>query len=118
MLASETYSFSLGYHYDISPHMLFQCMKLEIKLYVFTDCESIFDTITASKRFRELRLMNEIADIRRAYRQGEITNVAWIRSEKKSLTTLPVIIATTFYGRLWRQGLWIPSLDNAFTRRT
>lgn len=81
MLASETYAFSTGYDYGVSLRMLFKNMALNLPLYIFTDCKSIFDTITASKRLRELRLMNEIADIRRAYRQNEITNIAWIRSE-------------------------------------
>ena len=48
---------------------------------MFTDSKSIFDTITASKRMKELRFLNEIADIRRAYKDNEITNVAYIRSE-------------------------------------
>jgi len=82
MLASETYAFSNGYDYGVSLRMMFKKMSLDLPLYIFTDCKSIFDTITASKRLRELRLMNEIADIRRAYRQNEITNIAWIRSER------------------------------------
>jgi len=82
MLASETYAFSLGYDYGMSLRMLFSSMSIDIPLYIFTDAKSIFDTITASKRLRELRLMNEISDVRRAYREREITNVAWIRSEQ------------------------------------
>ncbi|CDF35631.1 unnamed protein product [Chondrus crispus] len=82
MLASETYAFSMGYDYGVSLKLLFKKMNMDIPLFIFTDCKSIFDTITASKRLRELRLMNEIADIRRAYRVGEIDNVAWIRSKQ------------------------------------
>lgn len=88
MLASETYAFSLGSDYGVSLRMLFKSMHIEMPLYIFTDYKSIFDTITASKRLRELRLMNEIADIRRAYRQSEITNVAWIRSEQNTADNL------------------------------
>ena len=105
MLASETYSFSLGYDYGVSLRMLFQSMKLEIPLYVFTNCKSIFDTITASKRLRELRLMNEIANIRRAYGQGEITNVAWIRSEQN--------VADNFTRHRGNNILW-KSMDNGY----
>lgn len=80
MLANETYAFSLGYDYGVSLRLLFKNMGMKIPFYIFIDCKSIFDTITASKRLRELRLMNEIADIRRAYRRGDFTNVAWIHS--------------------------------------
>jgi len=82
MLAVETYAFSHGFDYGISLRMLLKSMKLEIPLYIFTDSKFIFDTITASKHLRELRLMNEIADIRHAYRENEITNIAWIRSDQ------------------------------------
>lgn len=80
MLAGETYAFSLGYDYGVSLRMLLRNMKVDIPLFLFTDSKSIFDTVTASKRLRELRLMNEISDVRRAYKDGEITNVAWVRS--------------------------------------
>ena len=56
-------------------------MKKVIPLFVLTDSKSIFDTITTSKRLSELRLMNDIAEIRRAYRAREIHNVGWLRSE-------------------------------------
>lgn len=80
MLAGEVYAFSQGYDYGVSIRMMFKAMNIDIPLYIFTDSKSIFDTITASKRLRELRLMNDIADIRRAYRVNEITNIAWVRS--------------------------------------
>lgn len=80
MLAGEVYSFSLGYDYGISLKLLLQQMSVNIPLFIFTDSKSIFDTITASKRLRELRLMNKVADFRRAYKHNEISNVAWIRS--------------------------------------
>ena len=88
MLASETYAFSTGYDYGVSLRMLFKQMCISLPLYVFTDCKSIFDTITASKRLCELRLMNEIGDIRRAYRVNEITNTGWIRSEQNAADNL------------------------------
>jgi len=58
MLAVETYAFSHGFDYGISLRMLLKSMKLDIPLYIFTDSKCIFDTITSSKRLRELRLMN------------------------------------------------------------
>lgn len=57
-------------------------MNIYVPLYIFTNVKSIFDKITASKRLRELQLINDIADIRRAYKRNEITNVAWVRSEQ------------------------------------
>ena len=82
MLAGETYEFSYGYDYGISLKMLLSNMHIHVPLFLFTDSKSIFDTITASKRLRELRLMNEISDIRQAYKDREITNVTWIRSSQ------------------------------------
>lgn len=82
MLAGEVYAFSMGYDYGMSLRMVFRQMKVDLPLYIFTDAKSIFDTITASKRLRELRLMTDIADIRRAYKHNEITNVAWVRSQQ------------------------------------
>jgi len=92
MHASETYTFSAGFDYGISLRMLFKKMHIDLPLYVFTDCKSIFDTITDSKRLRELRLMNEISDIRRAYRDNEITNVGWIRSEQNIAENLTRLV--------------------------
>lgn len=82
MLAAEVYAFSQGYDYGVSMMTMFKSMKLDIPLYIFTDSKSIFDTVTACKRLRELRLMNDIADIRRAYRVNEITNIGWARSKQ------------------------------------
>lgn len=81
MIAGESHAFSQGFDYGISLNLLFKNMCVHMPLYVFTDSKSVFDTITASKRLKKLRLMNEIAYIRRAYRDNEITNVGWVRSE-------------------------------------
>lgn len=82
MLAGEAYAFSLGYDYSVSIKILFQQMRSYVSLYIITDAKSIFDTTTASKRDRELQLMNEIADARRAFKQNEISNLAWMHSEQ------------------------------------
>ena len=60
MLTGETYAFSHVYDYGISLKMLLSNMHIHVPLFLFTDSKSIFDTITASKQLRELRLMNEI----------------------------------------------------------
>jgi hypothetical protein len=86
--------------------MLFKQIGLSIPLDVFTDWKSIFDTITASKRLRELRLMNEIADIRRANRENEITNSVLVRSEQSIVDSLtrrvgnPLLMHAISTGRL------------------
>lgn len=84
MLADEVYFFSLGYDYGISLKILLQQMSRNIPLFIFTDSKSIFDTVTASKRLREVRLMDGVADFRRAYKHNEISNVAWIRSAQNN----------------------------------
>lgn len=93
MLASETYSFSNGYNYGVSLSSLYNSMKINLPLYLFTNSKIIFDTITASKRLQELRLMNDISEIRRAYKSNEITNVAWIKSAQNIADNL-----TRFHG--------------------
>lgn len=82
MLAGELYAFSMGYDYSMSLRMVFRQINVELPLYIFNDAKSIFDTITASERLRELRSMADTADIRRAYKHNEITNVAWVRSQQ------------------------------------
>lgn len=81
MLAGETYGFSSGYDYGMTLKLLFQSMNKKIPLFILTDTKSIFDTLTTSRRLRELRLMNDISEIRRAYRTQEIDNVGWLRPE-------------------------------------
>lgn len=51
MLAGETYAYLIGYEYGVCLRMVFKKMSVDIPLYVFTYCKSIFDTITASKLF-------------------------------------------------------------------
>ena len=60
-----------------------RCQKtfLHVQTVMFTDAKSIFDTITKSRKPRQMRLMNDIADVRRAYRPNEVENIAWIRSK-------------------------------------
>lgn len=68
VLAGEVHAFYLGYDFGFSKSILFCNMNIDIPLYMFTDAMSTFNTITASKSLLELRLMSEIADIRRAYK--------------------------------------------------
>lgn len=109
MLAGETYAFSEGYDYGVSLRLLMKAMHCDVPLYVLTDAKSIFDTITKSKRLREIRLMQEIADIRRAYRQNEITNIAWIRSEQNIADNLT---------RLRGNAILARTMETAFLRFT
>lgn len=69
MLASETHAISVGYEYDVILGYMFKSMGMGIPIYIFTDCKSIFNTITAFNRLRELRLMNKISGIERPYRE-------------------------------------------------
>ncbi len=56
-------------------------LSREFKLYIFTDSKSLFDTMTRYRSTKELQLMDEISDIRRAYKSTEMTNIAWIRTD-------------------------------------
>lgn len=82
MLASKTYAISNGFDYAMSIKMLCHTSGIKTPLYVFTHAESIFDTITASKKLCELHLTNEILEIRCTYKANKIDNVAWICSEQ------------------------------------
>lgn len=82
-LAFKVYTFTQGYDYEVDTMMMFKSMKNNILLYIFRDSESISDTATTSKRLHELRLMNDIAEIRRAYRLNDISSIGWVRSYQK-----------------------------------
>lgn len=45
-------------------------MNSDKPLYSFTDSKSSFDTIVASKRLKELWLMNDISELRRDYKDN------------------------------------------------
>ncbi len=68
--------------------LLQDMLSREFKLYILTDCKSLFDTITKYRRTKELQLMYEISDIRRAYESTEITNIAWIRTDNNIAESL------------------------------
>lgn len=83
MIGAELYAFSLGFDYGFSFRQLLRNSAYpKIDLYMFTDNKSLFSTITKAKRTRELRLMTDIAELRRAYKSDEIKNVAWLRSDQ------------------------------------
>lgn len=88
MLAGETYAFSQGYDYGYSFKHVMNQMGKNIPLFIFTDSKSILYTTTKSKRLRERRLMNNTADIRRAYRDDEISNIGWTRSKNNIVDNL------------------------------
>lgn len=59
----------------ISSPSVYSQMGKDIYVFMFTDAKSIWDTITKSRSLREIRLMNYIADVRRAYPQNEINKL-------------------------------------------
>lgn len=75
MIDGETCAFSQSYDYGFSLKSVISQMGKDIPVFMFTDAKSIFDTITKSRYLGALRLMNDIADIRRAFRQNEINHV-------------------------------------------
>ena len=116
MIASESHAFSHGFDYGISLRLLFRQMSLHLPLYIFTDSKSIFDKITASKRLREIRLMNEISEIRRAYKSDEITNIAWIRSQHNAADCFTDTRLTIFLPMRSRLSIWISSYRNGSSK--
>lgn len=63
-------------------------MNIYVSVYIITDSKSKFDTITASKRLCELHLLNDMADIHRAYPVKEINISAWVRSSENDYGNL------------------------------
>lgn len=84
MLAAKVYAFSQGFDYEVSMMIMFKYMRINVSFYIFTDSKSIFDTVNRFRRLRELQLMNDIADIRRAYRANETPNIYWVRYKRNS----------------------------------
>lgn len=82
MPAAEVYAFSRRYEYGISVKIMLKELGVMAPLSIFTDAKSIFDTINAPKRMCNMRVTNDMADIRRAYRINKIENVDWVRSSK------------------------------------
>lgn len=66
----------------MSLNFLFNFMCIKLSLFLFIDSLSIFDTITASKRLWDNRLVSNTFKKRRAYRADEIDIVAWITIEQ------------------------------------
>lgn len=82
LLLSKIYVFSMGYDYRTRLKILVVKMEINVPLYLFTDSKLIFNNITVLKQLRKLRLVNEIAEIKRVYKSHEITNIACIHSPK------------------------------------
>lgn len=99
------HAFSNRFNYATSIKILFHAMGIKLTLYVFTDAKSIFDTITASKGLWELRLMNNISEIRRAYKENKIDDVAWIRSEPNIADDLTRLVGNSILLNTLRSGV-------------
>lgn len=56
--------------------LLEDMLAQEIKLFLFSYCKSLFDTIEKYRSTKQLQLMYKIADIRRAYESTEIDNIS------------------------------------------
>ena len=52
-----------------------------IPIRMYTDSKSLFDTITKRSQTKEKRFMIDLFTVRQAYKNKEISNVAWVRSE-------------------------------------
>lgn len=81
MLGEETYTLSTGYDYRMRLKLYFKAMIKNISHYILTDSKRLLDTMTASRRLGELRLMSDIAEIRRAYHAEEINNIRFVLLE-------------------------------------
>jgi hypothetical protein len=81
-LAAELYAVSHAYDASYAiRHVLTQMTKCIMPLRLFTDSGTLFDAVTTLCSMTEKRLLIDIAGLRRAYRTGELSNIAWIRTQ-------------------------------------
>jgi hypothetical protein len=60
--------------------ILQQILARRVGMYLFTDCYSLFSTITKYQSLREKRLLIDLAVLRQAYRHHKVDDVGFIRS--------------------------------------
>ena len=53
----------------------------KVELRVFTDSRTLFDSVITFYSMTEKRLLIDIACLRQSYRNGDLANLGWIRSE-------------------------------------
>ncbi len=68
--------FVLGLSHDLS-----NILQRKVSSVVFTDSKCLFDTITKLSTVSEKRLLIDIAAIREAYTNGDLTNLAHVASK-------------------------------------
>ena len=81
VLAAEL--FAIAHAYDAGfaiRHSICKLLGKDVHLRVFTDSKTLFDSIVTLCSMTEKRLLIDIAGLREAYRNGELSNLGWIRS--------------------------------------
>ncbi len=62
-------------------HAFSVLLSRKMKIRVFTDSRTLFDSIVTLRSMTEKRLLIDIAGLREAYSKGDLSNLGWIRSE-------------------------------------
>ena len=89
MLAAELYAVASGFDMEFSfAHTFAQILGRKLKLRVFTDSRTLFDSIITFCTMTEKRLLIDIAFIRQSYREGELEDLGWIRSDDNAADAL------------------------------
>jgi hypothetical protein len=84
--------------YDIATSLkevLQQILTRRVDMYLFTDCYSLFSTITKYQSLREKRLLIDLAVLRQAYRHHEVDDVGFIRSSQNLADSLTKDVKTS-----------------------
>ena len=82
VLAAEIYAFEACLDYCITlRHDLHSIVSQRLKIQLFKDSKSLFDTITKLTTLSEKRLLIDISAIRESYRAGDLDDVAHLSSE-------------------------------------
>ena len=83
VLGSEVYAFADGFDAAFSiKYDLEKMTGLHIPILMLTDSKSLFDIITKSSTTREKRLLIDIATVRNAYNNNELSKVGNILSNQ------------------------------------
>ena len=81
VLAAELYSIAQAYDAGFAiRHCVSKLLQREVSLRVFTDSKTLFDSIVTLCSMTEKRLLIDIAGLREAYRNRELSNLGWVRS--------------------------------------
>ena len=88
-MAAELYALAHGFDAGfVLAHTAGKLLNRPVKIRVFTDSRTLFDSIVSLYTTAEKRLMIDIFCLRQAYRNGDLVNLGWIITQHNIADTL------------------------------